>query len=298
MHFSALILCLLPLLVNSTNVVLSNDDGWAEINIRTFYESLTNAGDSVVLSAPADNESGTGSSDAPATPLTQPCEFNSCPAGSPAEGSDASNSRLNYVNSYPVTSMRYGIQTLSSKFFGGKPAIAVAGFNVGANLGSTVLISGTVGAATEAAKEGIPGIAFSGTSGSQTSYTASTSTYVNVYSDLSTNVTQSLVGSGKPYLPTGIWLNVNYPAVSSTTCSSTAQFKFVLSRINSAGSSTPPDVKTCETTRLPTETTVVKTAGCYASISVGVASSKADADASTQAIVLGKLQKILSCLPN
>lgn len=51
---------LLPLATRATNVVMSNDDGWAEINIRTFYNTLTAAGDSVVLSAPAENESGTG----------------------------------------------------------------------------------------------------------------------------------------------------------------------------------------------------------------------------------------------
>ena len=60
MHLVALISAVLPLLVQATNVVLSNDDGWAEINIRTFYNALTSAGDSVVLSAPAENESGTG----------------------------------------------------------------------------------------------------------------------------------------------------------------------------------------------------------------------------------------------
>ena len=77
--------------------------------------------------------------------------------------------------------MRYGIQTLSPQFFNGPPDIAVAGFNVGANLGTTVLISGTVGAATEAAKEGIPSIAFSGTTGSQTGYTSAVSLYETVY---------------------------------------------------------------------------------------------------------------------
>ncbi|KAF6236427.1 hypothetical protein HO173_005519 [Letharia columbiana] len=297
MHFFTLSFALLPLTTRATNVVLSNDDGWAEINIRTFYNTLTAAGDSVVLSAPAENESGTGSSDAPATPLTEPCEYNSCPTGSPAEGNNASNTRLNYVNSYPVTSMRYGIQTLSPKFFGGAPDIAVAGFNVGANLGSTVLISGTVGAATEASKEGIPAIAFSGTTGSQTGYTAPVQTYMTVYADLSTNVTQSLVASGKPYLPSDIWLNVNFPAVNCSTCSSPADFKFVLSRINSATSSTAKDVNTCGSTRLPTETTVVDTAGCYASISVGNAVAKTDANATEQAVVLEKLRSILSCLP-
>lgn len=60
MHLLTLLTVLLPLTVQSTNVVLSNDDGWAEKNIRVFYTALTDAGDSVVLSAPAENESGTG----------------------------------------------------------------------------------------------------------------------------------------------------------------------------------------------------------------------------------------------
>ena len=167
-----------------------------------------------------------------------------------------------------------------------------------ANLGSTVLVSGTVGAATEASKEGIPAIAFSGTTGSQTAFTAPVQTYMTVYADLSTNVTQSLVASGKPYLPPDVWLNVNFPAVSNSTCSSPADVRFVLSRINSATSSTAQDVNTCGSTRLPAETTVVDMSGCYASISVGNAVAKTDANATEQAIVLKKLQSILSCLPN
>ena len=51
---------LLPSATQGVNVVLSNDDGWAEINIRSFYNALTAVGNSVVLSAPADNKSGTG----------------------------------------------------------------------------------------------------------------------------------------------------------------------------------------------------------------------------------------------
>jgi broad specificity polyphosphatase/5'/3'-nucleotidase SurE len=49
---------LFPLAAHSANIVSGNDDGWAEINIRTFYKSLTAAGDSVVVSAPAENQSG------------------------------------------------------------------------------------------------------------------------------------------------------------------------------------------------------------------------------------------------
>ena len=53
-------IALLPLNVQAANLVLTNDDGWAEINIRTLYDSLTTAGEAVVLSAPAENKSGTG----------------------------------------------------------------------------------------------------------------------------------------------------------------------------------------------------------------------------------------------
>ncbi|KAL9008950.1 MAG: hypothetical protein Q9173_005979, partial [Seirophora scorigena] len=287
---------LLPFLTRETNIVLSNDDGWAEVNIRIFYDMLTKANNSVVLSAPADNRSGTGSSDAPAIPLLKPCEFNSCPAGSSAQGFNATSPRLNYVNSFPVNSMRYGIQTLSPKFFGSPPELAVAGFNVGANLGTTTLISGTVGAATEAAKSGIPAIAFSGTSGSQTGWTAPTPLYASVYADLSTNVTQQLAASCKPFLPPSTWLNVNFPAVSSSSCSSVKDFRFVLSRINSAGSGTAADVNRCGTTRLPTEKAVVATKpGCWASISVGKADTKGDAVAEVQAVVAEKLAALLSC---
>lgn len=127
---------------------MSNDDGWAEINLRTFYNTLKSAGESLVVSAPAENKSGAGMSlasicdvqnsynklgslDGEAGVVDDGCEFDSCPAGSPAVGFNSSDPRLNYVNSYPVTSMAYGISTLSPKFFQGPPDLAVTGPNVG-----------------------------------------------------------------------------------------------------------------------------------------------------------------------
>jgi broad specificity polyphosphatase/5'/3'-nucleotidase SurE len=41
-------------------IIQSNDDGWAEINARTFFNSLTAAENEVILSSPAENQSGTG----------------------------------------------------------------------------------------------------------------------------------------------------------------------------------------------------------------------------------------------
>lgn len=163
-----------------------------------------------------------------------------------------------------------------------------------ANTGLTTLISGTVGAATEASAEGVPGIAFSGTTGTQVAWTTATQPYQSAYAALSTNITQTLIASGTPYLPAGTWLNVNYSPVGSTSCSSESDFQFILSRIYPTLGS--PDVATCGSSRLPRESTVMDTAGCYASISVGVASTKLDADADDQSVVLGKLRSILSCL--
>ena len=60
MRLAALVSLLLPLAARGADIVLSNDDGWAEINIRMLYSALADAGDAVVLSAPAVNMSGSG----------------------------------------------------------------------------------------------------------------------------------------------------------------------------------------------------------------------------------------------
>ncbi|OOQ84735.1 5'/3'-nucleotidase SurE family protein [Penicillium brasilianum] len=285
---------------NAIDIISSNDDGWAEANIRALYDTLTAGGHSVVVAAPAENQSGTGSSQATPTVLTEACEFNSCPSGSPAVGYNASEPRLNYVNSYPATSMKYGIDSIGPKFFDGAPDLAVAGPNVGSNIGLEVLLSGTVGATTYAAyNAGIPAIAFSGSTGSQTAWNASATypVYSQVYADLALNVTDTLIASGVPYLPNDIWLNVNFGAVSSS-CQTAEDFSFVLSRIHVAiPLITPDDVTTCGGSRLPSELAIALASGCYASISVGVASTKGDANATMQGVVLNKLSNILTCLP-
>ncbi|KAJ5152566.1 uncharacterized protein N7482_009044 [Penicillium canariense] len=285
---------------NAINIISSNDDGWAEVNIRAVFQTLTAGGHSVVVAAPAENQSGTGSSQKMPTTLTEPCEFNSCPSGSPAVGYNASQPRLNYVNSYPATSMEYGISSIGPQFFGGAPDLAVAGPNVGNNIGLAVLLSGTAGAATYAAHNaGIPAIAFSGYTGSQTAWNASATFphYSQVYADLSLNLTNHLVASSRPYLPNDIWLNVNFPSVSSE-CNTAADFSFVLSRIHVAVPLiTPDDVTTCGSSRLPSEIGVFLISGCYASVSVGMAGTKEDANATMQGVVLKKLSSLLTCPP-
>ncbi|KAL4992671.1 survival protein sure-like phosphatase/nucleotidase [Aspergillus falconensis] len=289
----ALALGLLPL-ASAINIVSSNDDGWAEINIRQLFNALTSAGHSVVLSAPAENKSG--STDEAPSDRTEPCQFDSCTADSGPYGSNATDPRLNWVNSYPVTSIAYGIDTLSPQFFDGLPDLAVSGPNVGSNLGLAVYFSGTVGAANYASSTaGIPAIAFSGKDGSATAWDAEVPVYSSIYAELATKVVERVVSGGTPYLPDDVWLNVNFPSVEG--CSTADDFSFVLSRIFTAFPLiTADDVETCGSTRLPTESDVVGTDGCYVSISVGAA-DKTDADATSQGVVLEKLGDLLSCLP-
>lgn len=58
-----LVLC--PVFANAINIVLSNDDGWAEKNVRVLHDTLVASGQNVLISAPAVDRSGTGKSSIP-----------------------------------------------------------------------------------------------------------------------------------------------------------------------------------------------------------------------------------------
>ncbi|KAF1929995.1 acid phosphatase precursor [Didymella exigua CBS 183.55] len=301
MRCSLLVATILPL-AQGIRIIQSNDDGWAEINIRTFFNTLNAAGHQVVLSSPAENQSGSGSSDAtPETVNSDGCEFSSCPGGSPATGANATDRRLNYVNSYPVTAIKTGISTSAPKLWNGAaPELALTGPNVGSNVDVQVPFSGTVGAAVYAAKTAkIPAIAFSGSSGNPTAWNQPTPLYSSVYADLALNITSTIISSGKPYLPDNTWLNVNFPAVSSTKCNNVNQFKFIFTRIHSGLIGSAADITVCGTTaRLPWEAdvAVLRASDCYVSISPGDANDKTTAPAAQQQIIYDKLKPILSCL--
>jgi 5'-nucleotidase len=189
----------------------------------------------------------------------------------------------------------YALKNLTSTYLDGPPALVLTGPNVGSNVGLATLFSGTVGAASAA---GLPAVAFSGTTGDQRSYTELVEgDYSYIYADAAVRFTNALVAAGAPYLPTGYALNVNFPAAGAgTACTSGDSFEFVLSRVHWA-LDLPVDVKTCGSSSLPTETSVVDTAGCYASVSVFKASTKLDAGKNEQAAVLSKLGSLLTCLP-
>ncbi|KAH7383164.1 acid phosphatase precursor [Pyrenochaeta sp. MPI-SDFR-AT-0127] len=300
MRSSLLLAAALPL-AQGIRIIQSNDDGWSEANLRTFFNVLNTAGHQVVLSGPAEQQSGTGSNDAtPTTVDADGCIHASCPGGSPPTGANATDPRLNYVNSFPVTSIKNGIDVTAPKLWNGaKPELALTGPNVGGNVAVQVPFSGTVGAAVYAAKTAkIPAIAFSGQTGDPTAWNAPTPLHSKVYADLALNITSTIIKSGKPYLPDNTWLNVNFPSVSSTSCNNPSQFKYIFTRINT-GLLSARDANWCGSTRLPWEADVILLRGgnCYVTISPGDANDKTTVnDAAVQTQIINKLKPILSCL--
>jgi 5'/3'-nucleotidase SurE len=191
-----------------------------------------------------------------------------------------------------VTAIKAGIDVTAPKLWNGaKPELALTGPNVGGNVAVQVPFSGTVGAATYAAKTAkIPAIAFSGQSGDPTGWNAPTPLYSQVYADLALNITQTIINSGKPYLPDNTFLNVNFPSVESNRCNTLSQFKYIFTRINT-GLLSSRDANHCGSTLL-------RGSSCYVTISPGDANDKSTVnDAAVQQQIINKLQPILSCLP-
>ena len=125
-------------------VLVTNDDGYAAPGVDAIVEALrTVKGVNVVVSAPATNQSGTGGKTTAGT-LTA------------TQGTTKSGYPATAVQGYPADSVIYAIQTAKVK-----PAVVVSGCNAGQNLGPVTDISGTVGAARQAAKLGVPALATS-----------------------------------------------------------------------------------------------------------------------------------------
>jgi 5'-nucleotidase len=174
------------------------------------------------------------------------------------------------------------------------------------------------GVANEGLKEGIPAIAFSADGGTQHSFTEP-DPVADLYAQVALKVVQAVTAS-KPFLPNGTALvrlvnslptlpsnshinihcthaqNVNFPKSDPTTCTKVSDFSFILSRVNIDLNPFSPDVEHCGTSHLPTESDVIKSGNCRASISV-FKDFKIDANAAQQKVVRDKISSLLTCLP-
>ena len=164
-------------------ILVSNDDGVRAPGLAAVAQILQAIGDVIVI-APSDNQSGAGHSITTRDAIAR--EDLTLPNGLKAIGLTAT----------PASTVKVALKNILKP----APDLVVAGINRGYNLGLAAYISGTVGAAREAAMHGIPAIA--------ASLTSSTTDY--------SHAAEAVLGVArrvKQYgLPANTFLNVNIPA--------------------------------------------------------------------------------------
>jgi 5'/3'-nucleotidase SurE len=112
------------------DILLTNDDGVDAPGIRALYARLREAGHRVLLVAPSTNASGSSSSF-----TWTPVRVTPDPADSNVFG----------VAGTPATAVLVGATALYPA--GRRPDLVISGINDGANVGSLLVMSGTIGAA-------------------------------------------------------------------------------------------------------------------------------------------------------
>src|SRR5204863_127728 len=120
------------------------DDGVSSPGIDALAKELrTVKHTKVVIVAPATNQTSAGSQTTPGALVTEPA-------------TTASGYAATAVQGFPADTITAALDQL-----GVKPNVVFSGINNGQNLGSGVVVSGTIGAAKMAARRGIPAVAFS-----------------------------------------------------------------------------------------------------------------------------------------
>lgn len=164
-------------------ILICNDDGVRAPGLAAVAQILQAIGN-VIIVAPTDNQSGKGHSITIAEPIFR--DDLTLPNGLRAIGLTAT----------PASTMKIALQKIVTP----QPDLVVSGINRGYNLGLSAYLSGTVGAAREAAMAGIPAIA------------ASTIGDVRDYGFAAEEVL-GVARRVKQYgLPSRVFLNVNVPA--------------------------------------------------------------------------------------
>jgi 5'-nucleotidase len=128
-------------------ILLTNDDGIQSPGLWAAAEALSTLG-FVTVAAPRDQSSGTGRS----LPLTSDGIIKT-----EIVSVDGKDWTVYAVGGTPAQAVQHGILEIMPE----RPDLVVSGINYGENVGTGVTISGTVGAALEAAAMDIPALAMS-----------------------------------------------------------------------------------------------------------------------------------------
>ena len=163
-------------------ILVTNDDGVRAPGILAVAQALQPLGE-ITIAAPSENQSGKGHSIVTSDPIF-------------VDQVTLTGGLHGYsIIATPATCVKVGVRALMSS----RPDLVVSGINRGYNLGMVTYVSGTVGAAREAALMGIPAIA-SSLSAEETNYEAA----AGIVRQVADMVRQR-------GLDPGVLLNVNVP---------------------------------------------------------------------------------------
>jgi 5'-nucleotidase len=168
-------------------ILVTNDDGVRAPGLQAVAEALAALGE-VTIVAPAENQSGKGHS----ITIGDPIFVDKITLQGSLEAWSAAAT--------PASCVKVALGALLTE----KPDLVVSGINRGYNLGAVPYVSGTVGAAREAALQGIPAIAASMAVEGHPNYGAG--------AEMVRRVAEQVKGRG---LPSGVFLNINIPAGSA-----------------------------------------------------------------------------------
>jgi 5'-nucleotidase len=171
-------------------ILLANDDGIGAPGLAAAYMELAKLGE-VTVAAPAMNQSGVGH----AITYAEPILVDTIEPLATGEGPQGPWYR---ITARPATCVRLALTALLT----GKPDLVVSGINHGDNAGLAVYVSGTLGAAREAAFDGIPAIGVSLVESPTMDYRAAAAVLGRISAE-----------ALRRGLPPGVFLSVNVPAV-------------------------------------------------------------------------------------
>ena len=167
------------------NILITNDDGYMSKGIKVLVDIMKRYGNVTVI-APKHHQSGMS--------MAVSLGFKQIAHKNLGDG-------WHYVDATPASCVKFGLNTM---FLGNFPDVVVSGINHGSNAATASCYSGTLGAAAEAALNGIPAI---GVSLDSFHHDADFSVVEKYFGDIFVKLMANM--SGKH----GVYYNVNFPDI-------------------------------------------------------------------------------------
>lgn len=177
---------------NELNILLTNDDGYQANGIHELADIMRHFG-SVTVVAPKFHQSGMSMA---VSMGGRAMAFKDLP--------EKDGVRWSYLDATPASCVKYGLDEI---FWPQKPDVVVCGINHGSNAATAANYSGTLGAAAEAALNGILGIGVS-------LDTMSQDADFSVVKEYFPGIFKKLMEHHVP--KSGIYYNVNFPDIPSS----------------------------------------------------------------------------------